>query len=82
MYTTTATPYHYKRILGITQDEQDMLALALEYTMHQVRYDVERDRYFLAIDYPREINTVILPEELDVLEGIAFRVMTRLDREG
>jgi hypothetical protein len=82
MYTTKATPYNYTRILGITQDEHDMLALALEYTMHQVRYDVERDRYFLAIDYPREINTVILPEELDVLEGIAFRVMTRLDREG
>lgn len=76
MNTFTATPYFLTRIVGMTPDEHEMLATALEYTLQQVRYDTKRDRYYLDLSYPKgEINTVMLPEEFNVLENIAFRVI-------
>jgi hypothetical protein len=75
MHTETASPYYLSRVVGMTPDEHEMLATALEYTLQQVRYDTKRDRYYLHIAYPRGVNTVMLPEEFNVLENIAFRVI-------
>jgi hypothetical protein len=75
MNTFTATPYYLTRIVGMTPDEHEMLAAALEYTLNQVRYDPKRDRYYLDITEPKGLNTVMLPEEFNVLENIAFRII-------
>jgi hypothetical protein len=76
MQTIESTPQYLTRVVGMTPDEHEMLATALEYTLQQVRYDPKRDRYYLDLSYPKGcINTVMLPEEFNVFENIAFQII-------
>lgn len=76
MITYQSTPCINTKIVGMTTDEHEMLTTALKYTLQQVRYDPKKDRYHLDLTSPKgDIKTVMLPEEFNVLEEIAFRVI-------
>ena len=75
MHTLEATPYCLTHSLGMSNDEYNMLAAALQYTLNHVLYDTKNDTYYLHEHLPWKSCTVMQPEEFDVLEGIAFRVM-------
>jgi hypothetical protein len=78
MNTFKSTPQCLTRVLGMTNDEYNMVGAALQYTLNHILYDTRNDNYYFYEHLPWKKRTVLAPEKFDVLEKVAFRILGEL----
>ena len=74
MFHIIQLPKEITTLLCISEPERLVIEIALNYLVHQLRYNKDEDLYYLPSTDPREDRKVIYPEELSILENLSARI--------
>ena len=82
MFQVIHLPQEITTLLCLSEQERLVIEIALNYILHQLRYDKDKDVYYCLLSSDqREDRKVIYPEELRILENLSARIIGGINNE-